>query len=129
MAWNRNDMEEDTRQSDAGESREESELRRAIRTRIDVRLRVTFTLADGKTSDAFGRANNLSHGGIEAYIPCPLRKNAAVTLELTFPGCAREAKVKAVVRYSDGFRYGLEFSDVSREVREMISKTCGPERG
>ena|ERR1700674_2190912 len=102
-----------------------SEVRRWTRHKIDVRLRVSFVLPDGKTSDALGRANNLSHGGMEAYIPCSIVVGATVHAELTFPDCSKEVKVKAVVRVCEGFRYGLEFAEVSGEVREMIAKTCG----
>jgi hypothetical protein len=104
------------------------ETRRWTRHKIDVRLRVSFVLPDGRASDAFGRANNLSHGGIEAYIPCSIAVGAFVHAELVFPDCSKEMKVKAVVRVCEGFRYGLEFTEVSGEVREMISKTCGPFR-
>ena len=105
-----------------------SESRRWTRHKIDVRLRVSFVLPDGKASDAFGRANNLSHGGLEAYIPCSIAVGSAVQAELTFPDCSKEVKVKAVIRTCAGFRYGLEFTEVSGEVREMIVKTCGPFR-
>lgn len=104
------------------------EVRRWTRHKIDVRLRVSFALSDGRASDAFGRANNLSHGGIEAYIPCSIPLGAAVQAELTFPDCHKEVKVKAIIRACEGFRYGLELSEVSGEVREMIVKTCGPYR-
>jgi hypothetical protein len=104
------------------------ETRRWVRYKIDVRLRVSFILSDGKASDAFGRANNLSHGGIEAYIPCSIALGALVQAELTFPECHKEVKVKAVIRTCEGFRYGLELTEISGEVREMIAKTCGPYR-
>ncbi|HWX55199.1 MAG TPA: PilZ domain-containing protein [Verrucomicrobiae bacterium] len=104
------------------------EARRWVRHKIEVRLRVSFVLPDGKTSDAFGRANNLSHGGIAAYIPCSIPMGAAVQMELIFPGCSKEVRVKAVVRGCEGFRYGLEFTGLSDDVREMIAKTCGPFR-
>jgi PilZ domain-containing protein len=106
----------------------ESDGRRWTRHKIDVRLRVSFVLSDGKTSDAFGRANNLSHGGLGAYIPCSIAVGAVVHAELVFPECSKEVKVKAMVRLCEGFRYGLEFAEVSLEVREMIAKTCGPHR-
>ncbi len=102
--------------------------RRWERHKIDVRLRILFVLPDGKMSDAFGRANNLSHGGVGAYIPCAIARGATVHIEVVFPDCSKEVKVKAAVRVCEGFRYGLEFADVSGEVREMISKTCGPYR-
>lgn len=98
--------------------------RRWTRHRIDVRLKVYYQEA-GKANSAFGRANSLSHGGIGAYIPCTIAVGATVSLELTFPYSSMEAKLEAIVRSSEGFRYGLEFTRVSDAVQEMIVKSCG----
>lgn len=99
------------------------EARRWSRHKIDVRLKVTFR-DDGKNSSAFGRANSLSRGGIGAYIPCAIPVGTTVSLELTFPYSSIEAKLDAVVRSCEGFRYGLEFTRVSGHVQEMIVKNC-----
>jgi hypothetical protein len=97
--------------------------RRWSRHKIDVRLKVTFR-DDGKSSSAFGRANSLSRGGIGAYIPCTIPLGTTVGLELTFPYSSIEAKLNAVIRSCEGFRYGLEFTRVSDKVQEMIIKNC-----
>jgi hypothetical protein len=47
-----------------------------------------------------------------------------VSLELTFPYSAKEARLEAVIRTCDGFRYGLEFMRLSDEVQAMIVKNC-----
>src|SRR5262245_42857035 len=73
------------------------ELRRWIRHKVDVRLKVFF--GEGKSGQsAFGRANNLSHGGLGAYIPCAIPIGATVILEVTFPYSPAEVKIKALVR-------------------------------
>jgi hypothetical protein len=97
--------------------------RRWSRHKIDVRLKVSFP-NDGKNNYAFGRANSLSRGGIGAYIPCTIPVGTTVSLELTFPYSAKEARLEAVIRTCDGFRYGLEFMRLSDEVQEMIVKNC-----
>jgi PilZ domain len=97
--------------------------RRWTRHKIDVRLKVSFT-SEGKQSSAFGRANSLSRGGIGAYIPCTIPIGATVSLELTFPYSSTEAKIDAVIRTCEGFRYGLEFTRVSDKVQEMIMNNC-----
>jgi PilZ domain len=99
--------------------------RRWTRYKIDVRLRVTIPEAAGERT-AFGRANNLSYGGMGAYIPCAIPIGGQVVLEVSFPYSASEVKVKAVVRSCEGFRYGLEFQDVSTNVRAIIEKNCTP---
>ena len=97
--------------------------RRWSRHKIDVRLKVSFP-NEGKNNSAFGRANSLSRGGIGAYIPCTIPVGTTVSLELTFPYSAKEARLEAVIRTCDGFRYGLEFMRLSDEVQEMIVKNC-----
>ncbi|MBZ5505232.1 MAG: PilZ domain-containing protein [Acidobacteriia bacterium] len=94
-----------------------------MRHKIDVRLKVSF-LNNGKNNSAYGRANNLSRGGIGAYIPCTIPVGTTVSLELTFPYTSTEAKFDAVIRSCEGFRYGLEFTRVSAQVQEMIVKNC-----
>jgi hypothetical protein len=97
--------------------------RRWSRHKIDVRLKVSFP-NEGKNESAFGRANSLSRGGIGAYIPCSIPVGTAVRLELTFPYSSTEAKLDAVIRTCEGFRYGLEFTRVSDAMQEMIVKNC-----
>jgi hypothetical protein len=99
------------------------EARRWTRHKIDVRLKVSF-LNDGKNNSAFGRANSLSRGGIGAYIPCSIPVGATVSLELRFPYSPTEAKLEAVIRSCEGFRYGLEFTRISDDVQDMIVKNC-----
>lgn len=102
---------------------QEPASRRWARHKIDIRLKVSFT-DDGKNSAAFGRANSLSRGGIGAYIPCSIPVGTTVSLELTFPYSSTEAKLDAIIRTCEGFRYGLEFTRVSDKVQEMIVKNC-----
>src|ERR1700745_847332 len=97
--------------------------RRWSRHKIDVRLKVSFP-HDGNNNSAFGRANSLSRGGIGAYIPCSIPVGTTVSLELTFPYSASEARLDAVIRTCEGFRYGLEFTRVSNDVQDMIVKNC-----
>jgi hypothetical protein len=120
----RKNMESPMSQVDQGPA-----ARRWTRHKIDVRLKVSFRNDEELTSEeptsAFGRANSLSHGGIGAYIPCTIAVGTTVSLELTFPYSSIEAKLNAVVRTCEGFRYGLEFTRVSDAVQEMIVKNCG----
>src|SRR5215470_18360917 len=88
------------------------EARRWPRHKIDVRLKVSF-LTQGENTDAFGRANSLSRGGMGAYIPCSIPLGETVSLELTFPYTSTEARLEAVIRSCEGFRYGLEFVRLS----------------
>lgn len=112
-------MDSPMAEQDSGEA-----LRRWARYKIDVRLKVSF-VNEGKPTSAFGRANSLSRGGIGAYIPVSIPVGATVGLEMTFPYSSTEAKLEAVVRTCEGFRYGLEFTRVPDEVQAMLVKNCG----
>jgi PilZ domain len=101
----------------------ESGLRRWPRYKIELRLKV-LVLENAKPTPVFGRSSSLSQGGMGAYIPCEIRVGAAVLLELTFPGSAKEVRISAVVRNVEGFRYGLEFEHLSEDIRAMITKSC-----
>lgn len=98
-------------------------LRRWPRHRIELRLKVSVT---GRQADGpvFGRANNMSRGGMGAYIPHSIAIGSNVLLELSFPHAPEDVKVNAVVKSCDGFRYGLEFLQMPHEVRAIIEKSC-----
>lgn len=113
------DSTKDMTQAEGG-----AHLRRWTRHRIDVRLKVAITDSAGQRT-AFGRGNNLSFGGMGAYIPYAIAVGAQLVLEVTFPYSPAEVRVKAVVRSCEGFRYGLEFVDVPASVRAIIEKNCG----
>src|SRR6266700_3640163 len=112
-------MESPMSLADAG-----AEARRWTRHRIDVRLKVLFARGSNHTS-AFGRGNNISRGGLGAYIPCSIPVGTTVSLEVTFPYSPSEVKIQAVVRTCEGFRYGLEFLELPEDVRSVIVKNCG----
>src|ERR1051326_4579726 len=99
--------------------------RRWARYKIDVRLKVSFA-GEGKPTSAFGRANSLSRGGLGAYIPVSIPVGTPVHLEMTFPYSSTEAKLDAVIRTCEVFRYGLESARVPDEVQAMLEKNCGP---
>jgi hypothetical protein len=98
-------------------------LRRWTRHKIDVRLKVSFPQGRDNNT-AFGRGNNLSSGGMGAYIPCAIPVGAKVLLEVSFPYSTVEVRVAAIVRTCEGFRYGLEFVDVPADIRAVIEKNC-----
>jgi len=98
-------------------------LRRWMRYKIDIRLKVSFP-GDARQGTAFGRANSLSRGGIGAYIPVTIALGTIVSLEMTFPYSSTEARLDAIIRSCEGFRYGLEFTRVPEEVQAMLVKNC-----
>jgi PilZ domain len=116
------------RSNDVSQVEPGAHLRRWTRYKIDVRLKVTIKDGAGQRT-AFGRGNNLSYGGMGAYIPCVIAVGAQLVLEISFPYSSAEVKVKAVVRSCEGFRYGVEFQDVPASVRAIIEKNCNAALG
>lgn len=98
--------------------------RRWNRHKIDIRMKVTGRRPDGSQLSVFGRGNTLSQGGIGAFIPTSIDLGSHVNLELTFPYSDNEVRISAVVRSCEGFRYGLEFVNVPREIQQDIVKSC-----
>ena len=106
------------------ESDSSADGRRWNRHKIDVRLKVTAAQEDGAKVTVFGRSNTISQGGMGAYIPASILVGSLISLELTFPYSSNEVRVKALVRSCEGFRYGLEFVQVPREIQQTIVKSC-----
>ena len=98
-------------------------VRRWHRYNIDVRLKVSVQ-EKGNSASVFGRARNLSQGGMGAYIPCEVPLGGSMVIEVTFPYTVKEVRLSAVVRSVDGFRYGLEFQRLPEEARALIVKSC-----
>lgn len=105
------------------QSNEAASPRRWPRYKIDARLKVFVS----DENAAFGRASNLSYGGMGAYIPCAIPVGTKIIVEVNFAQMPEDVKLKAVVRNADGFRYGLEFVEIAPDVRSLITKNCvGP---
>lgn len=100
-----------------------AQQRRWTRHRIDVRLKVSFS-QNGAAATAYGRANILSQGGMGAFIPGAIPVGTLLEIEVTFPYSSTALQLKAVVRSCEGFRYGLEFRNLTAQARSVIEKNC-----
>lgn len=101
-----------------------ADARRWSRHKIDVRLKVS--VGGPKGNVFFGRGNILSQGGMGAYIPSSLAIGTEVLIQVSFPYSPAEVTLKAIVRNCEGFRYGLEFTDLADDVRSLIVRNCDP---
>ena len=98
-------------------------LRRFSRSRFDVRIQAAV-FREGVTSTYWGRTSELSQDGIGATLSGELRVGEVVSLELPIPLSPHVIKLRAVVRYSDGLRCGLEFLIVTDEQRLLLREVC-----
>ncbi len=103
---------------------DDSEKRSFQRYGLDVRLRATVHKAGARIA-VHGRGNNLSEGGLAAFLPVELVIGEALQLELSLPYATQPLRLRAVVRNRRSFTYGLEFSDITRAQRATIARTCG----
>jgi c-di-GMP-binding flagellar brake protein YcgR len=97
--------------------------RRFARCRFDARIQVAV-FRDGLTSNYWGRTSELSLDGIGATLSGELQVGEVVSLEFPIPLPPHLIKVRAVVRYSDGLRCGLQFLVVTDEQRLLLREVC-----
>src|SRR6201987_2721225 len=82
--------------------------RRFPRFVIDVRLQVKMFQA-GEFRTCWGRSTEMGQDGIGATLTGSLEPGEIVTLDIPLPLTPYPIKVRAIVRYRQGLRYGFEF--------------------
>jgi len=94
-------------------------LRRSPRCRIDVSIQVSV-FRDGQTTTYRGRATELGHNGMGATLGGELQIGEVVSVEFPIPLPPHVMKLRAVVRYGKGLRYGLEFLVIPDEQKLVL---------
>lgn len=112
----------------AGNSRQKSAskhsyTRRYPRYALDVRLQVRM-FQDGDFQTCWGRSTELGQDGIGATLTGNLQTGEIVTLEIPLPLSTYPIKVRAIVRYQQGLRYGFEFLTLNETQRENLRRVC-----
>jgi PilZ domain len=97
--------------------------RRFSRSRFDARIQVSV-FREGVTTNFWGRTSELSLDGIGATLSGELRVGEVVSLEFPIPLPPHVIKVRAIVRYSDGLRCGLQFLVVTDEQKLLLREVC-----
>src|SRR5438309_6745779 len=97
--------------------------RRFPRFVIDVRLQVKMFQA-GEFRACWGRSTEMGQDGIGATLTGSLEPGEIVTLEIPLPLTPYPIKVRAIVRYCQGLRYGFEFLTLNTAQRETIRRVC-----
>src|SRR5271168_1095707 len=97
--------------------------RRFPRFAIDVRLQVRM-FQDGEFRTCWGRSTELGQDGIGATLTGSLESGEIVTLEIPLPLTPYPIKVRAIVRYCQGLRYGFEFLTLNEPQRDTIRRVC-----
>ena len=97
--------------------------RRFPRYPIDMRLQVKMFQA-GEFRACWGRSTEMGQDGIGATLTGSLEPGEIVTLEIPLPLAPYPIKVRAIVRYRQGLRYGFEFLTLNDGQRDTIQRVC-----
>ena len=106
-----------------GTAKTQRVLRRFSRSRFDVRIQVAV-FREGVTTTCWGRTSELSMDGIGATLSGQLAVGEVVSLEFPIPLPPHIIKLRAIVRYSDGLRCGLQFLVVTAEQKLLLHEVC-----
>src|SRR5580698_6662053 len=98
-------------------------VRRYPRFAIDVRLQVRM-FQSGEFRSCWGRSTELGQDGIGATLTGELENSEIVTLDIPLPLSPYPLKVRAIVRYRQGLRYGFEFLTLEENQRGMLKSVC-----
>jgi hypothetical protein len=97
--------------------------RRYPRFALDLRLQVRM-FQDGEFRSCWGRSTELGQDGIGATLTGELESGEIVTLDIPLPLSPYPVKIRAIVRYRQGLRYGFEFLTLTETQRDTISRVC-----
>lgn len=104
-------------------SKPASYKRRYPRYVLDVRMQVKM-FQGGEFGSCWGRSTEVGQDGIGATLTGELESGEIVTLEIPLPLSPYPLKVRAIVRYRHGLRYGFEFLTLSESQQETLRRVC-----
>ena len=96
-----------------------SRSRRFPRFRYDTRIEAVV-FREGENVGFWGRSSELAIDGVGATLSGELCIGEVVTIQFPIPIPPHVMKLRAIVRYSQGLRCGLEFLVVTQEQRETM---------
>jgi hypothetical protein len=97
--------------------------RRYPRFALDVRMQVRM-FQSGEFRTCWGRSTEIGQDGIGATLTGELEKGEIVSLEIPLPLSPYPLKVRAIVRYRQGLRYGFEFLTLAESQRDTVLRVC-----
>jgi len=85
---------------------------------------LVHTFREGVSTTIWGRTNMLGQEGIGGTLTGELETGEVVALEFHVPLSSQPVKLRAIVRYKNGFQYGFEFLTVDSVQRNAIHRAC-----
>src|SRR3982751_1960902 len=99
------------------------EFRRYPRRDVDVRIKIAIN-NNGVQTYVYGRGNDIAEGGMAPYLPRGMSTGPRVKMKVQLPYSQQPLKIVATVRNRHGFRYGMEFTTVNDQDRDIIKRAC-----
>lgn len=96
-------------------------MRQFPRFQLDVRMLVHL-FRDGTNTTVWGRSTSLGQEGIGATLTGEMEIGEVVGLEFGVPLSSHPVKLRAIVRYKNGFQYGFEFLAMDGTQRQAIQR-------
>jgi hypothetical protein len=84
-------------------------VRRCDRLSVNITVRVFLEKGQFTT----GRGHDVGGGGMAIYVPLDLAEGTSVNISFQLPYSRMVFGVRAIVRNSNGFRYGVEFVNLT----------------
>ena len=96
-------------------------MRQFPRFQLDVRMLVHL-FRDGTTTTVWGRSTAVGQEGIGATLTGEMEIGEVVGLEFNVPLSPHPVKLRAIVRYKNGFQYGFEFLAMDGNQRQALQR-------
>lgn len=88
---------------------------------IDVSVRITASSG----APTFGRAHDVSSMGMSLYAAVELAIGDQIRVEFILPNSRLKLNIKAVIRNRIGFRYGIQFEDLTPAESTEMTRVAG----
>jgi c-di-GMP-binding flagellar brake protein YcgR len=100
------------------------ENRRFQRFDVDCRVKIVRKQL-GNSTVHYGRASNISAGGMMLVASVQLDSGESIGLEFNLPHMSQVLQLRAVIRHRFGeYSYGIEFREMTDQTRQSITRMC-----
>ncbi|HKU23535.1 MAG TPA: PilZ domain-containing protein [Terriglobales bacterium] len=91
--------------------------------RYNMNLKVAVQVfREGVVESLWGRCNEIGQDGMSATLTGELQPGEVATLEFTLPATVLATRLRAAVRYRNGYRHGFEFLTLTDGQRQAIQR-------
>jgi len=96
--------------------------RRTNRRHDRLSVNISVRVFRGKGQVALGRGHDIGVGGMAVYVPLELAVGTLLDISFQLPYSRIVLGIRSIVRNTDGFRYGVEFVNLTPFEAEEIER-------